>query len=184
MRARRGVTLIEVALAVALLSGVAAVIATAYVGVNRMNARQQHRLYATEVAHRLILNYLLDPKSLPSEGELIPYSEDIRYQHRLIEQTLIEEETDDDTLDVRRPAPEAQLDSNARLGAGLKMITVKVYHVEGRGFADIDEPLASVTRIYSPIDPSKDEDILLRQVEQLLGRPVELPSSSPASGGR
>lgn len=183
MTARRGVTFIEVALAVALLSGLAAVIATAYDGVNRMNERQQHRIYAAEVAHRLILNYLMDPKSLPDEGERIPYGKGILYRHELLEQILVEEPSDDDNIAIREAQLESRLDSNARLGAGLKMITVKIYHLENRGFADVEEPLATVTRIYSPIDSNQDEDVLLRQVEQLLGRPVELPSTSPASGG-
>lgn len=183
MAGRRGVTMIEVVLAVALLSSVAAIVATAYDGVTRLNDRQKHRIYAAEVAHRLILNYLLDPKSLPDAGERIPYGEDNLYRHELDEEILIEEEGGEDNVDLRRSVPEAQLDDDARLGAGLKMITVRIYHLEDRGFADVQEPLASVTRIYSPIDASRDEDILLRQVEQLLGRPVELPSSSPASGG-
>lgn len=183
MAGRRGVTMIEVVLAVALLSSVAAIVVTAYDGVSRLNDRQRHRIYAAEVAHRLILNYLLDPKSLPDEGERIPYGADNLYRHELDELILLEEESEAENVDLRRSVPEAQLDENARLGAGLKMITVRIYHLENRGFADVREPLASVTRIYSPIDPSKDDDILIRQVEQLLGRPVELPSTSPASGG-
>ncbi len=183
MTARRGVTFLEVALAVALLSSVAAIIATAYDGVNRIDDRQQHRIYASEVAHRLILNYLLDPKSLPSEGERIPYGQNNFYRHELSEQILLELESEDENIALRQAAPESRLNADERLGAGLKMITVTIYHLKNSGFADVDEPLASISRIYSPIDPSKDEDVLLRQVEQLLGRPVELPSTSPVSGG-
>lgn len=178
-------TLLEVMLAVALLASLSGIIATAYDSINRINIREQHRLYATEVAHRLILNYLLDPKSLPKEGERIPYSTNIFYRHELIEQTLVEEKSDDPNVAIRRAELESRVTQNERLGAGLKMITVKIYHLPDSGFADIHDPIASVTRIYSPIDASKDEDILLKQVGHLMGRPIELPTErAPNSGGR
>jgi hypothetical protein len=178
MRARRGVTFVEVALAVALLAGLAGVIATAYDGIGKMTTHEQDRLYATEVAHRLILNYLLDPESLPDPGERIPYGDDIFFRHDLITEMLIEEDSEDDNVAVRKAVLESKATKNQRLGSGLKMVTVKIFHTRDSGFADLNKPLATVTRIYNPIDPTKDEDIFLRQVQELMGTNITLPSSN------
>lgn len=176
MRAARGVTFIEVSLAVALLAGLAGVISTAYDGIGKMTALEQDRLYATEVAHRLILNYLLDPASLPEPGERIPYGDNIFYRHELITEMLIEEDSKDDNVAVRKAVLEEKATKNQRLGAGLKMVTVRIYHTRDSGYHDLNRPLATVTRIYNPIDPNKDEDIFLRQVQELMGRNIALPS--------
>lgn len=180
---RRGMTFIEVALAVALLSGIAGVIATAYDGINRLGALEQQKLYAVEVAHRLILNYLLDPKSLPDEGERIPYSSDFFYRHELSVDILIEEKNgSDDTVTRRRPVAQRSVDKDARFTAGLKMVTVRVYPWPGAGVGNPDEPLAELHRVFSPIDPSKDQDILLRQIEDLMNRQIPLPANADPRG--
>lgn len=183
MQARPGVTFIEVALAVALLASLAGVITTAYDSIGRLAAREQDSLDATEVAHRLILNYLLDPKSLPKEGERIPYGDNTFFRHKLIEEMLIEQDSDEENVAIRKATLERDATQNQRFGAGLKRITVKIYHLPNSGYANVNKPLASLTRVYSPVDPSKDEDIFLRQVEQLMGQRIEVPSSNNAPGG-
>lgn len=203
----RGLTFIEVALAVALLAGLASVIATSYDTIARLNTREQDRLFATEVAHRLILNYLLDPTSLPSEGERIPYSSDYFFEHELTEEMLIEDQSEaarsgsrrtgradrgarsSGAADAReasvmnlRPVSAKQLSQNERLGAGLKMVTIRVYRPRQFGEPRERTPLATLSRIYSPISQSQDENVLIRQVQELLGQNIEIPSTPP--GGR
>jgi len=171
-----------------MLAGVTGVITTAYDGVHRLGANEQQRLYAAEVAHRLILNYLLDPESLPKEGEKIPYSDEFFYRHELTEQLLVKDDADadakDENVDVRKPVLESSLSQNDRLGAGLKMVTVKIYHLPNTGYSNVDTPLATLSRIYSPVDPTKDEDIFLKQVQKLYGRQFEIPSAPTPAGNR
>ncbi len=188
-RRRRGVTFIEVALSVALLAGLAGMIATSYDSMQRLGVLQQHKIYATEVAHRLILNYLLDPSSLPEPGERIPYSSEFFYRHELLEEMLVEDRNTRAGETRRRAVAQRALDTDAIFGAGLKMVTVRVYPLAaaegGSGVGDPFTPLAEVRRIYSPVDSESDSDIILRQVESLLGRSIALPEGAdPREIGR
>lgn len=182
-------TFIEVALSVALLAGLAGVIATSYDSMQRLGTLQQHKLYATEVAHRLILNYLLDPSSLPEPGERIPYSSEFFYRHELDEEMLVPGRDSPPGVTRRRPVPQRALETDALFNAGLKMVTVRVYPLPvaegGSGVGDPLAPLAEVRRIYNPVDGETDSDIILRQVESLLGRSIALPEGAdPREVGR
>ncbi|RMH28086.1 MAG: prepilin-type N-terminal cleavage/methylation domain-containing protein [Planctomycetota bacterium] len=175
---RRGLTLIEVMLAVALLAGLAGVVATAYDGMGRLSQLEQQKLYAAEVAHRLILNYLLDPASLPDPGERIPYAGEYFYRHEIDEEMLVAEPTDNSRADRRTPRDQRSLSDETRFGATLKMITIRVYPFEEVGVGGPAEPLATLRRIYNPVDPNADDDVMLNQLSNILGRQIELPTDA------
>jgi len=181
-------TLIEVMLAVAMLAGLAAVVSTAYDGIGRMSRLEQHKLYAEEIAHRLILNYLLDPESLPEPGERIPYADEFYFRHEIDEEMLVPQPGSDESLDRRSPQKQRDLDDETRFASTLKMITIRVYPFDETGVGTVDSPLAVLRRIYNPVDPRRDEDILLRQLENVMGRQIELPAGAdprdPASRRR
>jgi len=73
---RRGVTFLEVVLAMALLGLAAATIANVVGFITAMQRRQQTTLGCAEVSNRLILQYLLNPKKLPARGLPIEYQAD------------------------------------------------------------------------------------------------------------
>lgn len=178
MTRRAGLTFLEVLLSASMLSVTAGAIVAAYQGVSTISGRQERRLEATEVAHRLILNYLLDPQSLPEEGQKITRDAGV-YEHLLEEEMLVEQEGDEDRRSVREPIPEDELSRDERLGAGLKRITIEIYPL---GEAGRGRPLASLSRTYDPF--AGDEDVLLRQVQELMGREFQLPVSGGRGGGR
>ncbi len=77
-RRASGLTLLEVVLAVVMLSGVTASIMSAIAYVERGDARDRRRLAAYEVANRLVLQWLDDSKAMPEPWLPIAYGD--RYQ--------------------------------------------------------------------------------------------------------
>jgi len=175
---RGGLTFLEVLLSAAMLTMIAGAITAAHQGVHRMSSQQEQWLEATEVAHRLILNYLLDPQSLPEQGQKITRDLGV-YEHVLKEEMLVEQESEEDRRTVREPVPEDELERDERLGAGLKRITIEIYPLGQRGRG---RPLASLSRTYNPFEG--DEDVLLRQVQELMGQQFQLPVNNGDEGGQ
>lgn len=70
---RRGVSLLEVVLSIAMLSLVVATAVAALASVHANQRRHAHELACAEVSHRLMLTWLLDEKSLPDRALPIPY---------------------------------------------------------------------------------------------------------------
>jgi len=173
MTPRRGFTFLEIVLSAAMLSLSAAALIGALDSARRISQQQKHRLDAVEVAHRLILNYLLDPESLPRDGQRIEQGRH-EYRHVLHEEILVEDEdASDQALAVRRARPQRDTGRNARLASGLKRITIEVYHYRKLRPSD-DRPLVTLSRIYNPL--IGDEDVLIRQVQDLMGQQFQLPA--------
>jgi hypothetical protein len=73
-----GLSLLEVVLAVVMLTGVATSIMSAIAYIERADARDKRRLAAHEIANRLVLQWLDDNKSMPEPWLPIAYGD--RYQ--------------------------------------------------------------------------------------------------------
>ncbi len=175
MRQRRGVTLLEAALSVALLAGVVATIVSGYSGIRQMSLREQEQLNATELAHRLVLIYTNQgPSELPPERDPIEQG-GLTYTYELAEEILI------DPRDGRGDPGEIieyeargvrSLTANQRLGSGLVVVTITIYPFESRPAISADEPLAELARIFYPLDleqANRPDQVLLEHVRRLLG---------------
>lgn len=163
----------------AILSAIVMTMLAGYSAIERMTLRDQDRLNASEVAHQLILNYLYDPNSLPDDSLPIENGKG-RYRYRLSEEVLVEQEKTG-RITVRKPQSMATSTRDERLASALVMVTVNVYPDLGadrvRG-----EPLLSLSRIFNPYSVIEgDDDMLIKHVEKLLGRRLNLPNTS--SGG-
>lgn len=73
-RSAPGVTLLEIVLAVVLLTGVATAVTAAIAYVEGGDARDRRRLAAHELAGRLVLQWLDDFTKMPEPHERIPYN--------------------------------------------------------------------------------------------------------------
>ncbi len=162
----RGMTLLEALLAVVIL-GAATTIAVGGMGaIQRLQEVEQHRLNATEVAHRLLLNHMIDPSSLPSVERPIAQGAGVyRYE---IEESIVESEERGDRRSRRRARPMSEATGNQRLQAGLVQVTISVYRDAG-GRPDLARgALAELSRIYDPFD-TDEETIMFNQLESLMG---------------
>lgn len=87
MRSRHGVTFLEVVLSVSLLAMVAGVMVGANGFARASQARSEVRLASAELAHRLVVMHLDDPRSVPSASLPVEYGERL-YRFRLDEEQL------------------------------------------------------------------------------------------------
>lgn len=173
----RGFGFLEVVLSIAILSAVIVTMVGGYGSIRTMVQRDQMRLEATEVAHRLILIYTyISPDDLPGPGEPIAQGERL-YSYRLREDILVEEGSGDGSMSRRGAQPASSLSSNQKLQSGLVLVSIDVYpHVEGG--APGGEPIASLSRIFDATDPTAlSEDAFLGHIMRLLG------SQSPLEPG-
>jgi Tfp pilus assembly protein PilV len=169
--ARRGFSLLEAVLAMVLLGAAVSAVVGAMSSVQRMTHNDQERLNASEVAHQLILQYLHDPKQMPDPDLPIEQGKG-RYRYLLSEEVLVQEQ-EAGRVQTRRARSLSSLSTNERLGAGLVMITVKVYPHNDRPLSSLPE-LVALNRIFDPY-ASTDDQTLLKHVEKLLGRDLNLP---------
>lgn len=163
-RGARGVTLLEVVLASTLLAGAAATITGAFAAILRFTQRQELRLAATEIGHRIILQYLDDPEALRPDRDVFPLGR-AKFRFLLNRQVLTDAQTGMEDVSVRKAEQAQNLGFMEKL-KNLQMVTVEVYEdINGqRGPA----PLASISRIYNPLgDPDDDPDAWMRNVANL-----------------
>lgn len=172
----RGITFLEVVLAVALLGLVtlSVVLATNY--ISAASIRNSHRLNASEIANRLMLQYFDDPNSLPSEGASIEYGREgvsSRYRWALGEESLAVEIPTPVTPSTEEDKREQQL---SRMGRSVtdrferfRVVRVRVWLSEETGGSFSPEtgvPQATLARMYDPADiPNWNPDKLRRQIE-------------------
>lgn len=166
---RRGVTFLEVALAIALLAGLAASVTAAFAGLRRSALFEQEKLNAMEVAHRVIVGYMNDPATVPKPDEYVEQGAG-RYRVLFAESMLVEERgSSDETFSLRKPVPIKSATDNERLGAGLIMVTVRVFPYDESGPLPRDTMLAELSRLYDPYASDQHEDVFMRHVMRLLG---------------
>lgn len=119
---RRGLTMLEVVLASVLMAMIATTLVAGLGYVHTAHRRQQMLLGAAEVANRIVLQYLDDKDSLPSNSSPVAYGAtgQLRYYWKL------------DRERVQLRAARAGAGSASRSGGvsadRLEMITVRVWH--------------------------------------------------------
>ena len=166
-------TLLEVLLALAILAGATTVGIGGMGAVQRMGQVEQDRLNAMEVAHRLLLNHMIDPESLPDTARPIAQGRGVyRYE---IDEAVLEEQQEGSGTTRRSSRPMSETTGNQRLQAGLVMATVRVYRDAG-GVPDTRRGvMAELSRIYDPFE-TDEESIMFNQLKALLGVDAPRPN--------
>ncbi|MBM4108237.1 MAG: type II secretion system protein [Phycisphaerae bacterium] len=145
--ARRGLTLLEIVLAVTLLALMAGAASMAVSYVIAGQERQGSRLAAAEVANRLVLQYLDDEDSLPSQGSIVRYAADY-YRWELAQEPLKLKAMKD------LPTPAAGTPLRASNTDRLRQVTVRVWLSEESGGGrewGAGVPGTTVTRMVDPL---------------------------------
>lgn len=141
---RRGMTMLEVVFAVVLLGLVATSAASLFGLLTRLHTDNNQRAAAYELANRIILQHLDDPKEVPSESAALPYGP-WRFRFDLDEQPV--------RMVVKQTEAAARTADKIPMNR-FKMVTVRVWiAAEGtEGTTDAaGEEMASLTRIYDPL---------------------------------
>lgn len=148
MRRRRshaGLTFLEVVVSLAILAGVSSIVLGTVGFLEQAAARDARRLDATEVAHRVIVQYIDDPSWLENQPKRYVYNER-PYVFEYLEQYLIDgDEPGGDLTAVAKAETTAEFNKIA--ASAMRVITVTVWLEGPDGFVE-DEPLSTLSRTY------------------------------------
>jgi len=158
-----GVTILEVVLAVVMLGLVAASLTGAISAVELMSGRNKRMLAAYEVANRLVLTYLDNPKTMPASSLPLDYGP---YTFMWdMDVGGMEMKINDAQRRTSGAAPQA-LDR-------FETITITMYEAEGEG----KQPrpgaeLALLSRMYDPAAPRNPESMknITDNLDELIGK--------------
>jgi len=159
--ARRGLTFIEVVVALAMLS-VFATLALGSIGYLSANAeRNKHRLQASELAHRVIIQYLDDREQTPDPDQAI-WQGDAQYRVEFEEQILNMPQTDIDGLRQGAVIEDEEVGLQDKV-QNMSILTIRVFKWDAKSEFEGVTPVVEFTRIYYPflVDPDWAKDWLL-----------------------
>ena len=143
-------TLLEVVLAVLLLSGVFAAVFGTIGTLDTLQLRHQRTLAAYEVAHRLVLQYLDDDHKMPEKSLPIDYGR-FKFMYALMEEKCAME------LNRSQRGSESAPQGLDRY----KQVTIAVYSADPAGdYFQPGEQHATLSRIYDPFAPRNPDSAL------------------------
>ncbi len=158
-----GLTLLEVVVATAMLAILASAVLGAMTFMESYHAYSRHRLEATEVAHRLVTQYIDNQDLMPPENLPIQQGDSL-YRWTMREEILVRD--DDDTGLRRRVGRSASdLSAMAQIPEMLNRLTVAVYLDNPLDPSYAAVPTAQLVRIYSPIFSGDEEEVLKRIIK-------------------
>lgn len=161
-RDRRGLTILEVVASLGLLSGIASGVMGALSFIERAQERDRIRLAGHEAAHRLILQYLDNPKRVYRQHDPVEV-QGLRFDFAFQVAELAGSEDEGATADVRtartREGMPQLADLKTLLTTQLEQVTVRVWLNEPRAGYRAGEPVAELVRVY---DIARDMDRLMK----------------------
>ncbi len=178
---RRGLTLLEVILAVVLLAVVASAALSISSAIIGFQIREQRTLAAAELANRLLLQFLDDENSLPSPSAPLEYGAE-RYRWTMSKDTVTTREARPDTASTTQSNSTLKLDR-------IVHVRVKVWLSEESGgdmSPDQGQPQVTLSRLIDPlavVSRNPDSASKLLSDEQRRRQFMEQVTGAPSGGG-
>ena len=179
---RRGLTLLEVILAVVLLALVAATALSICASIIGMQIREQRTLAAAELANRLILQYLDDENTMPNPSSPLDYGAD-RYRWSMAKDPVAFREARPDTASTTQTAS-----GGVRLDSTI-LVRIRVWLSEESG-GDLSpgqgQPEVTLCRLVHPLSVvNRNPDTMQRLFsdENRRRQFMEQMTGVPSSGG-
>lgn len=174
LTSRRGMTLVEVVLASALLAMLASALAGAVVFAHRAEIQRIKRLMAHDVANRLLLQFIDDKynKGLPAQSDPVAY-EGLRFFYEIIEEPV----------EMRNLNGEIPKQAD-----GMRLIRIRVYDAfeVSPGNVQRRERLAEIVRPYHLLVALyRNPNSMARNLsnQEFLTELTRMPSAATGSGG-
>jgi type II secretory pathway pseudopilin PulG len=164
----RGMTVLEVIAALAVLAGVASMVTGVLQFQRRAAEIDRTRLAAAEAAHRLILQYIEDSRSVENARAPVEIDGEL-YDFTLRVDVLISRGSGDDGAPARREARDAAAVPIIDLLTNrLKRVTIRSWPADQRFAFGPDNPAAELTRTYDVLVNQEQliEDIMQGTAEQ------------------
>ncbi|MBK7403825.1 MAG: type II secretion system protein [Phycisphaerales bacterium] len=149
-RLARGMTLLEVVFATVILGMAVATLASAVGAISGQQKRTRQLLDCAELANRLIIEYLDDPRTMPSDDLTLTYG-DTQYRYRKsitqVKSTL------DETVQRNMEASQSQSRQTPATPDRLKKIVVTVWVSERSGGSAVPNSGAPQYTLVRMVDP-------------------------------
>ncbi len=171
----RGLTFLEVVVSLALLATLASSILGAISFMETAGARARFRLDATEVAHRLITQYIDNQALMPPDNLPIQQGDHL-YRWTLREEILAREEGPG-SLARRSGRIASQMTAMEQIPEMLNRLTLEVYLDDPDDPLSHARPIARLNRIYSPITTGDPDEVRAR-ILKLVGQANEESAQS------
>lgn len=147
---RRGLTIIEVLVSIAILGGVASLVFGVIGFLERSAVYDQQRLHAMEVAHRTVVQWIDDPAWIRNQPKRYEYM-GRTYVFDVQELVLVNDEGAEGggaATGAARSQADATIEDIVR--SALRVLDVRVWleDEEFEGLTTTDEPLVHMTRTY------------------------------------
>ncbi len=168
--ARRGVTFLEVVFSAVILAIAAGAITGAFALIERLSLRDDARIAGHEVAHRLILQYMDDPESLPPEHLPLEMGR-FRFRYTIGKEALLQDDAGEAGVERREGRNVNNLDMAERLRGRLLLIRVRVNWDQGDGALN---EVAALDRVFDPFGDTSDSAQMLRQLREATKNNPEL----------
>jgi hypothetical protein len=162
--ARRGVTFLEVVFSAVILAIAAGAISGGFALIERLSLRDDARLAGYEVAHRLILQFMDDPESLPPDHLPLDMGR-FRFRYTLGKEALVEDAVGETGVERREGRNVNTLDMSDRLRNRLLLLRVQVNWEHDNGAVD---EVASLSRIFDPFGDTSDSRQMLLQLRDAM----------------
>ncbi len=168
--ARRGVTFLEVVFSAVILAIAAGAISGGFALIERLSLRDDARLAGHEVAHRLILQFMDDPESLPPEHLPLEMGR-FRFRYTLGKEALVEDAVAETGVERREGRNVTNLDMADRLRGRLLLLRVQVNWEHENGAVD---EVASLSRVFDPFGDTSDSRQMLKHLRDATANNPEL----------
>lgn len=157
---RRGMTFMEVTLAVALLALLSSTVFGAFSYLTGRQRLEQQKLGAAEVANRLMLQHLDDPDSMPEAGLPVEHGPD-RYRWDQVQTPVKIKPAAPANPQAAAAASTPAVQSSSTLLESTYQLTVRVWLSEESGGSsdlDLSVPNVTLTRIVYPTIAGRNPD--------------------------
>lgn len=168
---RRGLTFIEVVVALAMLATFATLVVGSIGYLVQLEEREKHRLQAIELAHRVIIQYLDDSSQTPDPDQFV-WQGDTKYRVDTEETILVQETSDIEGLSQGTAFGVGDVEITQRVQS-MHKLTVRVYLYEPTALFPPDVPVIELARHYYPFlqDEEWAQEWLLRLISERTGAP-------------
>ena len=164
---RRGMTLLEVVISIVMLASLGSIILGSITFMERAARREHRRLEATEVAHRLITQALVNQDQLPDESLPIEHGVNL-YYFKLIPHVIVIEDEGGDGPTATRTIRGDSADLSQQIRNQLHQVVVHVYPADQHGNYLTTEPTVTLSRVYNIM--KGDEDVVFKRIVGIINQ--------------
>ena len=155
---RRGMSLLEVVVAIAMLGALGTVVLSSIMFMEKSARRADRKLEAIEVAHRIVTQALVHADELPDDSLPIQHGANL-YYFRLQENIIVLEAEGDEGPIESESIRQRDAGIAEQIKNQLHQIVVSVPPADPQGNLTSAQPLVTVSRVYNIMKGDEDEVI-------------------------